>query len=266
MFDYKGSRSGPSDQDVRRWRTLAQQSKMYPNEGVGVIVADVMTESVRTLSPNTPLRDAAREMIDAGISGMPVVDAEGQLVGILTEADFINPRGKGHRTRRLLHALFGNGDDALAEAEVTAELMTTDVVTTEPAESVRNAARLMAKESVKRLPVTDSQGRLVGIVSRADLLQTFARPDEEITADIRQTTTSIPLPIDLDGLMISVDDGFVTLEGKVETSGDAAVLTHVVERLEGVTGVESRLTWDVDLGRPEQKWPGFDQEGAPTQQ
>ena len=227
-----------------------------------MIVADIMTANVRTLSPNTPLKEAARAMVDAGVSGMPVVDGQGHLVGILTEADFISSHRKGPRSRRLLHVLFGDGEPALANADVTAELMTTRVITIAPTDQVKAAGRRMAKENVKRLPVVDDNGRLVGIVSRDDLLATFARSDDRIKEDIVGTFDALPLPIDLDQLQISVEDGFVTLRGRVETSGDAAILEHVVERLEGVTSVDNRLLWDVDLAVPEQRWPGFSQEGA----
>lgn len=228
-----------------------------------MIVSDVMTEEVHTLSPHTPLKEAARRMVSAEVSGMPVVDDDGRVVGVLTESDFINPHAKGPRARRLLHAIFGDGENALAEAEVTEQLMTREVLTVSPKESVRSAARLMAKESVKRLPVVNDGGNLVGIVSRADLLKTFARSDADIRSDIDELVRSISLPIHSDQLEITVDDGAVTLGGKVETSGDAEILEKLIERLEGVTRVDNQLAWEVDLSRPEQKWPGFDQEGAP---
>ncbi len=228
-----------------------------------MIVADVMTKDVKTLSPHASLKEAAREMVARGFSGMPVVEEDGRLVGILTESDFINPHQKGPRARRLLHALFGDGEASLADAEVAEELMTRDVVVVGPSDSTRQAARLMAKRRVKRLPVVDGSGRVVGIVSRADLLKTFARQDDEIEAEIRSTLEAIDLPLDPDQLTITVAEGQVTVEGRTETSGDADLLERLIGALEGVSGVTNHLTWDVDLSRREQRWPGFDQGGAP---
>lgn len=227
-----------------------------------MIVADVMTRDVETLRPDATLKEAARAMVEAGVSGMPIVDDQGAVVGIITEADFVAPHHKHRRSRRLLHALFGNDENLLAEARDVSELMTEDVITVKPDQPVKAAARLMTKEKVKRLPVIDDRRRLVGIVSRADVMRSFARSDDEVAADAHASIASVPLPLDLSQIHITVDDGVVTIKGRVEASADAVVVEHVVERIEGVLRVENRLDYEVDLSRPEQRWPGYDQEGA----
>lgn len=211
-------------------------------------VLDVMSTSVVTVHPGDGLKAAARAMVEAGVSGLPVVDADAKLVGIITEADFLKAeadRGIG-RYRRLLDALFGD-QEARAVGETVADAMTAFPIVIDAAATVAEAARQMSEHGVKRLPVVDSDGHLKGIVSRADIVAAFVRPDEVIEDAIRQDVIRRILMIDDHDISVKVEEGIVHLAGILPTRSDARLLTELTTRLEGVVRVEhDGLTWKLD--------------------
>ncbi len=226
-------------------------------------VADVMSTDLITVNPSTSLKEAATRMLQSGVSGLPVVDDGGRLVGIVTEADFVDQEATHDWAERyrLLDPLFGRGQSALRDAEVVGDVMTETLVTVEPAARVARAARLMVERDVKRLPVLDAGGTLVGIISRADIMRVFARSDDDIAADIRELLERRLLPIDPDDVAVTVGGGVVTLRGEVEARVDAVILADVVSRMSGVVRVDNELDWEVDTRIPEQRFPGYPQEG-----
>lgn len=206
-----------------------------------VRVRDVMTSDVVTIRSDTPLKDAAVTMARRRISGLPVVD-DGELVGIITESDFVDRlAGPGGG---ILSALFRK--DSLQTAGDVADAMTRDPLTVAADESVTVAARLMSDQGVKRLPVVGSGGELVGIVSRADLMSTFARPDEVIASDIVNQGVVGLLGADPDSVDVSVDNGVVTLRGTVGTVTERKMLEEFARRATGVVSVESELESSLD--------------------
>ncbi len=212
-----------------------------------MLIRDIMTADVVTVSPSTPLKEAARRMIEAGISGMPVVDG-GKLVGIITEADFVADLVGGRPRRRLLGLLV---EETPVRGETVADVMSTKLVTIGPDAPVRAAGRLMMTAGVKRLPVMDADGNLVGIVSRADVLKTMARDDTDIAEDVKARLARLP---NTDGVTVDVADGVVTLSGAVETSADADVVVASAAAVEGVVSVHDALDVDVDLDRVGPRW------------
>ncbi len=210
-------------------------------------VIDLMTADVVTVQPATPLKEAARRMVRARISGLPVTDDDGKLVGIISEGDFLHREVARERPRRhgLLDALLG-GDHSLAEAELVGEAMTEHVVTIAPDATLAEAARIMAAHDVKRLPVIDSDGRVLGVLSRADIVAAFTRPDEVIEDEIREDVIRRVLFVDPAELEVAVDDGVVTLAGELPTRTEARLLEELVRRLDGVINVVDRLRWQVD--------------------
>ncbi len=123
------------------------------------------------------------------------------------------------------------------------DLMTHPAVTIEPGEPVEHAARLMYARRVKRLPVTDATGRLVGIVSRADVLAVYNRPDEEIRKEITDEVILNAHLTDPARFTVTVQDGIVTLEGEPETAQNGhAIVTHV-RHVQGVVAVRDRLSY-----------------------
>ncbi|MDH3426483.1 MAG: CBS domain-containing protein, partial [Acidimicrobiia bacterium] len=199
-------------------------------------VSELMTPVPVTVAAETSLKDAARKMLDLGVSGLPVVGAEGALVGIVTEADFVAKEAekKEPRRRRLLD-LFFNGDKRdLAHADKVGDIMTTEITVIREDRSLAAAAHAMVSGNIKRLPVVDEGGKLVGIVSRADVVKGFARSDEDVAAEVQDLLAKRVLPIEPDAVQVSVSDGIVSLRGEIDARVDVAVLEHVVSRFEGV--------------------------------
>jgi CBS domain-containing protein len=206
-----------------------------------------MTTDVVTVGPETGLKAAARVMVEKGVSGLPVVDDTGVLIGIITEADFVQQEaGKSQRRyRRLLDALFGERETR-PHGEVVADAMTRHPVTVDAEARIAEAAREMTDRGIKRLPVVDTDGKLLGIISRADILAAFTRPDDVIEDQIRQDILRRILLIDEDAVEVHVTDGVVKLEGTAPTRTDARLLEELTSRLEGVVGVDSNLSFEVD--------------------
>ncbi|MBT8211884.1 MAG: CBS domain-containing protein [Acidimicrobiia bacterium] len=207
---------------------------------------DIMSKGVITVTPDQSLKEAARVMVGEGVSGLPVVDEAGAVVGIITEADFLAKEASRGRTRyrRLLDTIFG--EEEIVKAELVSEAMTPDPITIDPHARVSEAARIMDEHKVKRLPVVDTTGKLLGIVSRADVVAAFIRPDKVIEAQLRQDVIRRILMIDDKELAVSVEDGVVVVGGTVPTKTDSRLLAELAGRLEGVIRVDADLSWRVD--------------------
>jgi CBS domain-containing protein len=210
-------------------------------------VHEVMTTDVMTVGPDIGLKAAARLMIDRGISGLPVVDDAGKLVGIITEADFVKQEAdRSHRRyRRLLDALFGEREHRLG-GETVADAMTRHPIVIDPETRVAEAAREMSDRGIKRLPVVNDRGELVGIVSRADIMAAFVRPDDVIATQIREDVIERILMIDPGTVQVKVAEGVAVLAGTVPTRTDARLLEELTRRLEGVVRVTSDVAYDLD--------------------
>ena len=174
-----------SGRTVRPLATSAAQDGSIPTRPsrsptmISLKVRDVMTQDVVTVEPETPLKDVARLMIEYGVSGIPVVDPTGLVVGVVSEADLlVKERGEGGLSRRPLAWLLGESKTAERElvkikAVAAREAMTRPALTIGPDRPLREAADLMIREQVNRLPVVGRAGRLVGIVTRADVVRAF---------------------------------------------------------------------------------------------
>ena len=205
-------------------------------------VATVMSAPVLTVSPSTPYKQIVQMMAAHAVSALPVVDEHGALVGIVSEADLIVKETRPERHRVLWTETGGERRMAdKAEAATAAEVMTRRVLTVHRDMPIAHAARIMQQHSVKRLPVVDDSGALVGIVSRCDLLKPFLRPDDEIRRDIVEMVLPRWLMIDSSRVVVDVSDGAVTLTGAVERSSEVEMIGHVLPRLEGVVSIDNRL-------------------------
>jgi CBS domain-containing protein len=208
---------------------------------VKVRIRDVMTKSVITISGDTPLKEAAVVMGRNGISGLPVMDGD-ELVGIITESDFVSRLAEDGGG--LLDALLGRKQTEIGGS--VAEAMTREPLTIGPDESVSAAARVMSEHRVKRLPVVDGSGRLVGLVSRADLMSVFARPDDRIESDILNEGVVGLIGADREAISIEVRDGVVRLAGTVGSVTEKRMLEEFARRVAGVVTVESQLQASID--------------------
>ncbi|MBW3667190.1 MAG: CBS domain-containing protein [Actinobacteria bacterium] len=207
----------------------------------------LMTTDVITIGPQASLKEAARRMLEAGVSGLPVTDGEGRLVGIVTEADFLateSERGNKSRTSRMLRLFTGEAEPFARERKV-GDVMTTDLVTVGPDADHSEAARIMEKTKVKRLPVVDGS-KLRGLVSRADILRAFARADQDIIEEITEKVMGQTLWIDPELVEVKSEDGNVRLSGRLEARTEAQLLVELTKRVDGVASVFDDLSWNHD--------------------
>ncbi len=196
-------------------------------------VRDVMTAPAASVSPETPLKEVARLLIDRGISGLPVVAASGEVLGVISEGDFLLKEAQGSRDHLTLWSRLRGRQDAedLAVATTAGELMTTPALTIDGGRSLHAAASLMAHRKVNRLPVTED-GRLVGILTRADVVRAFVRTDAELLAALGEALRAVG------GVQASVQDGVATLHGTVSDAAMAASVRAIAGSVDGIVAVE----------------------------
>jgi CBS domain-containing protein len=209
-------------------------------------VEELMTKDAIGVAPDTPLKEVGALLAEHRISGLPVVDPDGRVLGVVSEADIlVKEQGPESRHGGLFGWLLegGRADQDKLAARTAGEAMTAPALTIPARKRVSDAARLMTEHGVKRLPVVDVEGKLVGIVTRSDLVRAFARPDDEIAREIREEVAERMLWIEAPELEIAVDRGEVTLSGVLERQSDAELLPHFTARVPGVISVRSELTW-----------------------
>jgi CBS domain-containing protein len=194
---------------------------------------DVMTTSVVTVDRITPYKEIAGLLAGHRISGVPVLGMGRKVTGIVSEADLLAARA-GHITATGRRVLSWPSGRKRHQGLTAAQLMTSPAITIYPDASVAAAARLMNAHRIRRLPVVDPEGKLMGIVSRRDLLTVFLRPDEQIAREVRDIFAEL-LPDEPDGIEVTVHNGIVTLTGHPAAAGHRDLLPIAV-----------RLAWDVE--------------------
>jgi len=213
-----------------------------------LLVRDVMSAPVHTVTTATPLKDVARILVDQRISGVPVVDDTGAVVGVVSEADLlVKEGGQEVARRRWFGRILGERPEAVARqikigAITAGEAMTSPPVTIEFDRSTAAAATLMVDRQINRLPVLE-HGRLVGIVSRADLVRAFIRTDDQLETTIRQDVLLRVLWLDPALFEVSVRDGVATVRGRVEQRSMADLVERAVRMVPGIVDVKAEVTW-----------------------
>ena len=212
------------------------------------IIKDVMTTDVVTVHSTTPYKEIVRLLEVSGVSAIPVIDDADRLVGIISEADLLlkeEHQGEKHHRFERAHRRV---EHEKAEGTLAWQVMSAPVVTTSPAESIPAAARVMHEHQVKRLPVVDGSGALVGIVSRGDLLSVFMRPDEEIRREVVHDVIERKLVLtpEESHVQVRVDGGVVQLEGYIDRKTMVEILVSLVQGVEGVVGVKNGLSYRRD--------------------
>ena len=208
-------------------------------------VKDVMTVEVATTTPDALLKEAALELASRRISGMPVVDDGGRVVGVLSEADILAKEGDEQERGGFLQWFLDPSDPWVAarfDAVTVGDAMSSPAKTITPHRPVAEAATMMLDEQINRLPVVDVDGTLMGLVSRGDLVRAFARSDAEIQREIEEDVLRRVMWLDPSDVRVTVSDGVVTLSGQVATGADADLLPRFTRRVPGVVEVESTLT------------------------
>jgi CBS domain-containing protein len=203
-------------------------------------VSDLMTHSVVRVGTDAPFKEVVELLAQYAVTAVPVVDDSDRPLGVVSEADLLHREaGRPDPTGLLPEA--GGGQGPRAPAATAGGLMTSPAIVARPEWTVVQAARVMDQHRVKRLPVVDETGRLIGIVSRADLLRVFLRRDslirEEISADVLDRT----LGITPDEVTVRVTDGRVSLRGTVERESLIPVVVRLCEGVDGVVDVTAEL-------------------------
>jgi CBS-domain-containing membrane protein len=218
-------------------------------------VADLMTTEVVSVDETAGFKQMVELIEQHRISALPVVDGQRRVIGVVSEADLILKEDRidlgeqhvfeSHRRRQ---------ERERAGATTARELASVPAVTIGPGDSVREAAKLMHDRAIKRLPVVDGDGRLVGVISRSDVLRVFMRSDDEIRREIVEDVIRHTMLLDAPTLVISVTDGIVTATGEVDRKTDAEILTRLSAAVAGVVAVESHIRYRYDdekqRGRP----------------
>jgi CBS domain-containing protein len=219
-------------------------------------VRDVMTSPVVSVLPTTPLKEVAILLIDNRISGLPVVDADGTLLGIVSEADFLmKEQGAEAIRHRRLARFIGESRESRerlekVEAITAADAMTAPAITIGSGRRIGEAAALMTTRKVNRLPVVDD-GTLVGIVTRADLVRAYVRTDEELATTIREEVLLRILWLDPSSFKVTVHGGVASISGHVERRSTAGMVEQLSAMVPGIIGVHTDVTWAVDDSRVE---------------
>lgn len=197
-------------------------------------VADVMSSPVVAVSPETPLKDIAELLASSGFSGVPVIDEQRHVLGVVSEADILMKqrrplaRGRGKEAKRA---------EQKRGARTAAEAMSWPALTIAATARIDLAAAAMLDRDVNRLPVVDRDGVLAGIITRADLVRAFVHSDDQIASEIRQGVIVGELWRDPELFVVRVKHGEVTIDGPIE-GDDLMVLVRRVSLVPGVVSVD----------------------------
>jgi CBS domain-containing protein len=236
--------------------------------GAPHIVSDVMTQTVVAVGREANFKEIVRLMQEWKVSAVPVLEGEGRVFGVVSEADLLpkeefrdSDPDRSTQLRRL-------SDLAKAGSVSAGELMTSPALTVRANETLAQAARTMARAKVKRLPVVDDLSMLQGIVSRADLLKVFLRDDEDIAEQIRREVVSYLFPAPPSAVRVEVRDGIVTLSGRLRDTSLVPVAARLVRAVEGVVDVtfdlsdpDPSVAPSIDASAPA---PGREESAAPA--
>jgi CBS domain-containing protein len=210
-------------------------------------VDDVMTKAVVSVDPAATYRSVVDLLVENRFSAVPVVDEIGQVTGVVSETDLLRKiEYAGDTEPRLFEGRRRRGERGKALARTAGDLMTAPPVVVLAGTSIAAAARLLDREGVKRLPVVDDLGRLVGIVSRGDLLKVHLRPDDEIQADIETGVLRPYLAEGANSVAVTVTDGVVRITGRVQRSSDVGLVFRLARQVAGVVEASGALSYEID--------------------
>ncbi|WP_406264139.1 CBS domain-containing protein [Streptomyces sp. NBC_00191] len=216
-------------------------------------VGSTMTSDVVKAAYDTPFEEIARLLSQHRISGLPVVDDDEKVIGVISTTDLMVHRSG----ERGIHGGFNWSSltrrarvrESKAQARNAGQLMTHPAVTVHADQSIAAAARTMAEHRIERLPVVDEEDRLVGIVTRRDLLQVFLRPDPEIRREVIDEVLVRALWLPPETVRVDVRDGVVTLTGQLPRRSDVPVALRMTLQIDGVIAVADELTFIVTDSR-----------------
>lgn len=205
-------------------------------------VQDVMTGAVVAVGRKALFKDIVERMERWRVSALPVLESDGRVIGLVSEADLLPKEELGGSDPNRFIRQHRLPDLAKAGAVSAEQLMSTPAVTVDPDATLARAARLMALHHFRRLPVVNAGGGLEGVVSRSDLLKVFLRPDSDLADEIRHDVLPVLFPSSAEAVRVTVVDGVATLSGEVEDTARLEHAVRMVRGVEGVVGVECLLT------------------------
>ncbi|POX40321.1 CBS domain-containing protein [Streptomyces sp. Ru72] len=203
-----------------------------------------MTHAVVAVGRDAPFKDVVKLMEQWKVSALPVLEGEGRVVGVVSEADLLPKEELRDSDPDPYAQVRRVSDPARAGAVTAGELMTAPAITVHADSTLAQAARIMALRKVKRLPVVNDEGLLEGVVSRADLLKVFLREDNDIADEIRRDIVDVLFPAPVEPVHVIVAEGVVTLTGKVSDPAMIPVAVRLARAVEGVVDVDCRLSGD----------------------
>jgi CBS domain-containing protein len=213
-------------------------------------VETVMTTDVASVREGTPFKDVIRTLSRWDVSAVPVVDRDGHVLGVVSEGDLLVKQGTQELqlSRSLLRWWRDRVDHRRAAATTAGQLMSKPAITITADATVARAARTLTEHGIKRLPVVDDDGRLVGIVSRKDLLTVFLRKDADIRADIveRVFEHGIGIAVDPTAVTVDVHDGEAVLTGRLDMKSQIALVEDMTRHIDGVVDVTVSMTYRDD--------------------
>ncbi|GGZ96022.1 CBS domain-containing protein [Streptomyces echinoruber] len=209
--------------------------------GSPYIVSDVMTHTVVAVGREAPFKEIVRLMEEWRVSALPVLEGEGRVIGVVSEADLLPKEEFRDSDPDRMTQMRRLTDLAKAGALTAQDMMSSPAVTVHADATLAEAARIMARRGVKRLPVVDAVGLLEGVVSRGDLLKVFLRPDEEIARDVAHGIAHL-FPDPAEAVGVDVAEGVVTLVGRPRDTALIPVATRLARAVEGVVDVRCSLT------------------------
>jgi CBS domain-containing protein len=205
-------------------------------------VKDVMTTRVIWVNKDATFREMAAALREYRVSAFPVIDDDRKVIGVVSEADMLTKEALDDEPG-VISGILHRRDQAKARGVTAGDLMTTAVVAIRPEDTIEHAAKLMYERRVKRLPVTDESGHLVGIISRADVLSVFDRTDAAICHEITHNVLRGEFLVDPLVFQVTVMDGIVTLSGQPETNEIGHEIVRRVRHVPGVVAVRDRLDY-----------------------
>jgi CBS domain-containing protein len=213
---------------------------------MNTLVNDVMTTRVIWVKGNTPFTAIAAALREYRVSAFPVVDDEGRVIGVVSESDLLAKLalgGEEDQAPGVGTGILHQHEMEKSRAVTAGDLMTSPAATVSPGDTIEHAAQLMYKRKVKRLPVVDADGRLAGVVSRADVLAVYDRPDSEIGEEIRNDIAVSESLTDAGKIDVTVTDGVVTLAGRPRTREAGHDIARRARHVQGVVAVRDRLDY-----------------------
>jgi CBS domain-containing protein len=222
-----------------RGKTAVPASRVPPRQGIWRVI-DVMATDVVTIDKHATYKQVARLLAENDLTAVPVVSSGGRVLGMVSEADVLRREEKSFSRLSAGLPRRSHHERLQAEALTAAELMSSPAVTIHPDAPLGAAARLMNGHHIRRLPVVNPAGELLGMVSRRDLLRVFLRPDTEIAGDVAdalgRALTAGPVRV-----AVTVADGVVTLTGEVQKADMIAEAVRAASEVNGVVAVTSKL-------------------------